>query len=312
MAYKHDYDKTLTRLVNILSKLNDGDLLSTKELAEEFNVSTRTIQRDFNERLISFPIEKSGHSWKMQDGFKIEKTTSIEDAVVLDILDGLVSGSGGKFSTHAKNLLAKLKNQEYNPIYTKLDLEDISDKLNEIQQLESAIKTKTIITCRYDFESYKKSLELKPLKIVNYEGFWYLLAQDYRNDILKKYYLKNISNIKTLDKNFKLKSTLDEKLDNSLSIWFDEKKEPFEVKLSIGKIVAKYFKRKPISKTQTIDSIYSDGSMDITIKITSDKEIIPIVKYWIPHVKVLEPTWIQEKIENDLKRFLGKFVKSTI
>jgi predicted DNA-binding transcriptional regulator YafY len=66
MAYKHD---SLTRLVNILSKLNDGDLLSTKELAEEFNVSIRTIQRDFNERLISFPIEKSGHSWKMQDGF---------------------------------------------------------------------------------------------------------------------------------------------------------------------------------------------------------------------------------------------------
>jgi predicted DNA-binding transcriptional regulator YafY len=51
MAYKHDYDKILTRLVNILSKLNDGEALSVKELAEEFGVSTKTIQRDFNERL---------------------------------------------------------------------------------------------------------------------------------------------------------------------------------------------------------------------------------------------------------------------
>ena len=45
--YKHDYDKTLLRIMTILTKLNDGERLSVKELAEEFNVSTRTIQRDF-------------------------------------------------------------------------------------------------------------------------------------------------------------------------------------------------------------------------------------------------------------------------
>jgi len=45
MAYKHDYDKILTRLTTILSKLNNGNSLSVKALAEEFN-----------ERLTSFPI----------------------------------------------------------------------------------------------------------------------------------------------------------------------------------------------------------------------------------------------------------------
>jgi len=65
MLKKHDYDKTLTRLTIILQKLYDGELLSVKELAEEFNVSERTIQRDFNERLIRFPIEKEGRRWKM-------------------------------------------------------------------------------------------------------------------------------------------------------------------------------------------------------------------------------------------------------
>jgi predicted DNA-binding transcriptional regulator YafY len=32
--------------------LNTGETLSVKALAEEFGVSVRTIQRDFNERLI--------------------------------------------------------------------------------------------------------------------------------------------------------------------------------------------------------------------------------------------------------------------
>ena len=87
MAYKHDYDKILTRLTSILSKLNEGESLSVKELSGEFNVSTKTIQRDFNERLISFPIYQENKKWKMGDGFKLEKTTTIEDAIVLDIID---------------------------------------------------------------------------------------------------------------------------------------------------------------------------------------------------------------------------------
>jgi len=56
MGYRHDYDKILTRLTTILSRLNNGEELSVKSLAEEFNTSERTIQRDFNERLRTFPI----------------------------------------------------------------------------------------------------------------------------------------------------------------------------------------------------------------------------------------------------------------
>ena len=87
MAYKHDYDKILTRLILILSRLNDGEALSVKELAEEFNVSTRTLQRDFNERLSAFPVYQDKQRWKMQDGFRVEKTKSIEEQLVLDIIE---------------------------------------------------------------------------------------------------------------------------------------------------------------------------------------------------------------------------------
>ncbi len=304
MAYKHDYDKILTRLVSILSKLNDGEALSVKELAEEFGVSTKTIQRDFNERLISFPIYQEGKKWKMQDGYRIEKINSIEDSVVLDILEGLVDGSHGVFASKAKKLLSKIKNDEHNPIYTKLDLEDISDKLKEVQLLESAIKSKSILSCLYKMGRDKKKLDLKPLKIANYEGFWYLIALDSRNDKLKKYYLKNISKIEVSKESFVCSTKLDDTLDNALSIWFDKDKEPFEVKLLVSSVIAKYFRRKPISKTQIIESVFEDGSMEIVVKITHEMEIIPLVKYWIPHVKVLEPLWIKDKMKNDIKVYL--------
>jgi predicted DNA-binding transcriptional regulator YafY len=224
MPYKHDYDKILTRLVNILSRLNDGEALSVKELAEEFGVSTKTIQRDFNERLISFPIYQDGKKWKMQDGYRIEKTNSIEDSVVLDILEGLVDGSHGVFASKAKKLLSKIKNDEHNPIYTKLDLEDISDKLKEIQLLESAIKSKYTVSCLYEMDRDKKKLDLKPLKIANYEGFWYLIALDSRNDKLKKYYLKNISKIEVSKESFVCSAKLDETLDSICILTVDNEK----------------------------------------------------------------------------------------
>jgi len=304
MAYKHDYDTILTRLTIILSRLNDGEALSVKALAEEFNVSDRTIQRDFNERLISFPVYQEKKKWKMQDGFRLEKSASVEEAVVLDIMEKLMEGAGRQFSTKANKLLSKIKNESLNPIYAKLDMEDIGDKLKEVQELEIAITNKKHIKCDYNFEGYRKELDLKPLKIANYEGFWYLIALDSRNDILKKYYLKNIKNIQLLEDTFKSTSKLDKLLENSISVWFQQNTEPYKVVLNISAEVAKYFKRKPISKSQITESVYEDGSMDVSVEITNDMEIIPFVKYWIPHVRVLEPEGIKKAIVEDLKSYI--------
>ena len=70
---QHDYDKILTRLTVILSRLYQAEQLKPSDLAKEFNVSERTIQRDFKDRLIHFPIYYENKHWKMQNDFKIEK-----------------------------------------------------------------------------------------------------------------------------------------------------------------------------------------------------------------------------------------------
>ncbi|WP_434581564.1 WYL domain-containing protein [Sulfurimonas sp. NW15] len=302
MAYKHDYDKILTRLTIILSKLNDGEALSVKELAKEFNTSERTIQRDFNERLVSFPIYQEKKKWKMQDGFRVEKTKSLEDEIVLDIIEKITEGIGGKFSTKAHKLLSKIKNEDFNPIYTKLNIEDISDRLADIQVLEGAIKEKREVECWYDDERHPKyKTVLKPLKIVNFEGFWYLIAL--RGDTLKKYYLKNISTPKILERTFTTDSKIESLLENSISIWFQEDVEPFEVKLYADKAATKYFQRRPLP-TQKIESLSEDGTMEFSVKITHEMEILPLVKYWIPHLHILEPEWVKEIMHEDLAIYL--------
>ena len=304
MKYKHNYDKILTRLMTILARLNDGEALSVKELAEEFNVTTKTIQRDFNERLIGFPIYQDKKKWKLQDGFRLEKSTSLQEQLVLDIMQKMTESIGGKFATTSHKLLLKIKNDTFNPIYTKLNIEDISDRFSEIQIIEKAIKEKVELECSYenDREGVFRAT-IQPLKIVNYEGFWYLVAL--RDENVEKYYLKTLSNIKITSKTFEMDEEIEGVLQNSINIWFKADIEPFEVKIYADKVATKYFRRRALP-TQSIEALNQDGTMVFVVKITDEMEIIPIVKYWLPHLRVIEPTWIHEMIVENLEEYLYK------
>ncbi len=57
MAQK-SYDKALFRLISILSMLTKDERPTIDSLAEEFNVSKRTIQTDIYSRLSGFDITK--------------------------------------------------------------------------------------------------------------------------------------------------------------------------------------------------------------------------------------------------------------
>lgn len=305
MAYKHDYDKILTRLTTILSRLDDGETLSVKELAEEFNVSSKTIQRDFNDRLSAFHIYQDNKKWKMKDGFRIEKTKSLQEQLVLDIIEKIAQGIGGKFAMASHKLLSKIKNEEFNPIYTKLNIEDISDRFDDVHLIEKAIKEKTELECSYENEregTFRTNIQ--PLKIVNYEGFWYLVAA--RDGYIEKYYIKTLSNIKQTAITFTTDNKIEKLLENSINIWFKSDIEPFEVKIYADKTAAKYFLRRQLP-TQQIETLSKDGTMEFIVRITDEMEIIPIIKYWLPHLRVIEPLWIQEMVDEDLKSYLGKW-----
>ncbi len=72
----------------------------------------------------------------------------------------------------------------------------------------------------------------------------------------------------------------------------------------IAKEVVKYFYRHPISKTQQIEPL-SDGSAELVLSVTHKMEIIPLIKNWMPHVRVLEPEWIDEMVKEDVNRYLS-------
>ena len=299
---KHDYDKILYRLTAILSRLYQGEKLQPKDLSEEFNVSLRTIQRDFRERLLNFPIFYKDKHWKMAKDFKIDKNLSIKDTITLDILEDFSRSLGSSFYARSYSIINKLKNRKYSPIFTKLNMEDISDEFESMIAYEEAILSKNPIKIKYTTDKKVSEVKINPIKIVNFEGLWYLVATD-ENNKLKSYYLKNTTMIKVYKSTFTISKKVETILDNAISIWFSDD-EPFEVILEIDNHVTKFFKQKPISLTQTI--LFEDETkMTISLMATSDFEIIPIVKSWIPFIKVISPVRIQDKVKEEASKFLA-------
>ena len=174
MAYKHDYDKALFRLTQIIAKLYQGAKLSNKELAEEFGVSTKTIQRDFSKLVALFPIYQEKKLWQLESGFEFEEHLSIEDDITLKLLLQTSKSFDKSFQDRASQLLARINDNIKSPIYTKIALEDISSKLLEVNLIEEAINNSKQISFTYIKDGEGFSVTANPYKI------WYGYTNSYK------------------------------------------------------------------------------------------------------------------------------------
>lgn len=101
---------------------------------------------------------------------------------------------------------------------------------------------------------------------------------------------------------------LEERLKKANSIWFDLDKELFDVHLLIDKEIMTYFERKPL-KGQSVVGKDLDGSCEVIIPITHEMEIIPLIFWYLPHIKVLEPEWIADIIKDKTQCYLDSIQK---
>ena len=87
------------------------------------------------------------------------------------------------------------------------------------------------------------------------------------------------------------------------SIWFGQDKQ--EIILSIDTRVAFYFKQRSILPEQQIVKELGDGSLIVSSKINHDMQLLPLIRFWIPHLKIVNPEGLQEELEIDLKKYLA-------
>ena len=287
----------INTIYELLNRSSDG--LTIAELSNELGVSTKTIQRDLYEVLAEYGAVKNGRVWKI-DKKQASDTLNPSEKIILGILDEMAKGGGKTFYGKAHSLLAKMTQQLEQPIFTNMDSETLDDgNLELFITLEKSIKNKQEVSFLYK----KHIFTLKPLKLAFFDGFWYLLAFDSEDkDKFKKFHLKSISELTQLENSFSISSDIESRLAKANSIWFDLDKELFDVNLLIEKDIAKYFIRKPL-KSQVITGEEKDGSLEIVVSISNEMEILPIILWYIPYIKVLSPDWLADMVKTKVGEY---------
>ena len=305
LVQKQNDNTKYNRINQIYEMLkNNTHGMTISELSKELDVSTKTIQRDLYEVLSTYGAIKEGRTWKIDPKLKEDNLASNEK-MILGILDEMAKGAGKIFYSKAHSLLSQVTQQLEHPIFANINGEYLEEKnIALFEQIEKAIKQKVEI--KFDYE--KNNFHVKPLKLAFFDGFWYLLAFHVKEDkeTFKKYHLKTIRNIQTLNKNFEIPQIVEDRLRYANSVWFNLD-EQFSVRLFIDKNVRKYFERKPL-KGQTIIGEDNDGSIEIEIKITNEMEIIPLIFWYIPYIKVLEPQWLADDVKSRITKYMKDIV----
>jgi predicted DNA-binding transcriptional regulator YafY len=299
----------IKRLSSILPLLSSGYDLSTPKLAEQFGVTIKIIQSDFKEYLIPLFCDKTiyydyiSKTYKAKNNFLAKTLYSVEELAVISILKSKAKDKNLDDDLFEKtnSLFHKFEDELLNSFYQKSSVEKIDDFKCEIIEIKNAIESKNKIECFYN----KKIRIINPLKILNLEGYWYLIVLDNTNDKIKTFHLNSIKEIKTLHNSFEYDEDIINTFDNAITAYYKPKANPILVQLFVEENIVRYFKRKPISKTQRIIKEYQNGSCDIEIIVTDFMEIIPTIQRYIPFVKVIEPV----ELKNEIKKNIEKYVR---
>ncbi len=305
-----NYDKKIFRLVRILNYLDKGKKVSTRELAEEFNVTPRTIQRDLELlNMAGFPIVSEGGRHFFVEGFALRKTMlSSEEASLLLLLYEIVDELGESFKRPFQSILRKtVYNSSLSPFYVKMPQGiKLSEDFPYLNNLEEAVtECRKIAISYFNHNRQVKTYVLRPLKILFFDGFWYLLALKEGTNWMLKFRLEKIKDVRLLDDYFEMPDNLNLMLDESVNIWFGEKQDK-KVVLKVEKEVAEFFIKRRYFPYQKIIEKDKDGSLIVESRVSQYMEVLPTILGWIPFVTVIDPLNLKQEVKEIIMKYLQK------
>jgi predicted DNA-binding transcriptional regulator YafY len=299
----------LLRLTKILRYFLEKDEVYTSKLAADFATTTRTIQRDLlTLRKAGFPIHEKKMGQHYLDKSIINNLRSYEDselALIVAIKD-MVTQLGKPFGDNADTIFNRLSDfTESRPVFVKLD-EPTRFPRKTVDKVVRGINEKRIL--QFNYKSGRKDehpVKAEPYRIAYFDGFWYLIASDLENGIIKKYALDGISEITLTKTRFKkVPDDVDSMLRSSVNIWFTTSRN-IKVIIEVDSLWADYFKRRGniLPLQETVEAM-ADGSLILSFMACNEEEIAVCIKPWLPHVRILEPVNIKDAVLAEIKGWI--------
>jgi len=300
MSSSSNHETLVYRLAQILMRLNQGEKLDPLQLCEDFKVNLRTIQRDLNVRFAYLPLQRKDKLYYLDPAF-LGKLTSRDIERFASL-----AGVQGLFPSLSDDFLRDIFDAR---IQTALlvkghSYENLAGKDELFRRIEQAIIARNRINFHYLSQGELKCYsEIEPYKLVNNKGIWYLAVK--HGDKLKTFSFTKLERVEVLESGyFEHDASIDKVLQEEEGVWLGEEKK--EVVLKVSHEVADYFKRRKLIANQIVEKELEDGGLIVSAKVGHFNQILPIVRYWIPHIRIISPEGLQGEMETELGKYLNK------
>lgn len=215
----------IERLLGIVVYLLNREIVNANILAEKFEVSTRTIQRDIETlNLAGIPIisiQGINGGYGIIDSFKLDKQlASTEDyQFIITALMGMNSAyNNKKIETTLEKILSISKQEKSMNTKVKIDFSASREGKNideYIKIIENAIDKETVIEFEYTNSYGNKTLrEVEPIGVIYKWHAWYILGYCSDKKDYRQFKVVRMRKLIKLDKSFSIKH---ENIDNLLS-----------------------------------------------------------------------------------------------
>lgn len=174
--------------------------------------------------------------------------------------------------------------------------EDLRAHTQDFVQLQTAIEQKH--PCSFSYKGKQRNIQ--PYKLIHKNGVWYLAAEEGAK--LKNFSIGLIENLLVDQRSFFVpKRSHKEYIDAKDDVWFTD--DTTEVLLRVAPEVAHYFIRRPLLPQQQ-QRQDRDGSLLVTTHINHIDQLLPVVRYWLPHVRIVQPAEWHANLLSSLRHAL--------
>ena len=289
----------IDRLIGILSILLQKEMVTAPELAEHFEVSRRTINRDIEALCqAGIPIQTTqgvGGGIRIMSGYSMDRTllTSRDMQMILAGLRSLDSVSGSRYYGQ---LMEKIKagSSEYISGRDSI-LIDLSSWYREslapkIESIQNAIENRRVLKFKYYSPREESQRNIEPYYLVFRWGNWYVWGWCRKRRDFRMFKLNRMDEVEMTAKSFEMKEVSLPKMDNEHIFPGNIKvKALFDVDMK-WRLVEEF---GPDCFTEA-----EDGRLLFTADYTDMNYLTTWLITFGDKVEVLEPAEVREAIRN--------------
>jgi predicted DNA-binding transcriptional regulator YafY len=309
------------RLLDLDRRLRNSEYPNCTSFATEWEISTKTAQRDFDflRDRMGAPLEYDA----LKRGYFYSEPTFMLPAVQLNEgeLVALLIGSKALEQFQGTPMAEKLTavfdklsallpdNITVRPeeLFTRFSFISppampISSKVwNTVVQ---ALENRQLIEIQYRNWSGEKTARVAPVHLANLQGDWYLFVQYEGFDNFRQLALARIQNVKLLSKKAEIVGSFDPKkeLANTFSRFAGENKA-FQVAVQFDAEIAATVLERQWHPKQKVKNL-KGGGVEISFEAKGDIEIKRWVMAYGRYAKVKSPKWLKEAIEEEVRAML--------